>query len=76
MVEVIGCNFLPQAVRDVLGQHGLRWMGSLVFSAYVAPLDIADYISIDAAPVHCLSGLCLGSPLSPGVCNGGQQGYG
>ena len=58
-MEVIGCDLLPWAVRDVLGKHLLSWWGSLVLSVYGAPSDVIGDVSINARPIDCLSSLCL-----------------
>ena len=58
-MAVISCDLLPQAVRDVLGQLGLGQWGNLVFDAYGAPLDVVNYICINAGPVNWFSGLGL-----------------
>ena len=68
MVEVVSCNLLPQAIGDVLGQHGLGQQGCFVLGAYssIGHLDIVNYVSINAGPVNCLW-LGTTSFPSPGV---------
>ena len=57
--EVVSCNHLPQAIRDIAGKHGLCRGRGFVLGAGSALADINSYISVDAGSVHCLSCLCL-----------------
>ena len=56
VVEVVGCNVLPQTFRDFSLEHRLHQLGYFVLSAWGTSYDIVGYICISAGPIYHCSG--------------------
>ena len=54
--EVIGYDVLPQAIRYVLEEHWLYWLGCLVLHAEWKSSEMVSDVHINVRPKDCSSG--------------------